>query len=215
MEFVPLGNLRDYLRTMSSYSPLSQTTHHMPPLSHPSPQSAPPPHHPAHTRLMMTCSNSTSSSTCSSGYPLLPTSTHAPLSAQPSEVSTHSYIYFSSDNAAATTTTTPCQSPVSTAVPSTSSHSPDCSPARNWAWSQQTSNQNTTNSCANFTDINFEKCALQIAEGLSHLQEMNVRSFFSWSFLLYSTFCIIIIMCVGYSLWPCCEKRVDIARFHP
>lgn len=142
MEFVPLGNLRDYLRSISPHSPLSN---------------------PTHTRLINTSSN-TSYSTCSSGYPLLPTiSSHTPLSAQPSEVSTHSYIRFSSDNA------TPCLSPPGSAQSSNGSDVSDCSPIHKWPIPP--SNKQTPPSLA---DINFEKCALDIAEGLSHLQAMNV-----------------------------------------
>ena len=144
MEFVPFGNLRDYLRSISPHSPLSN---------------------PAHTRVFNT--SSTSSSSCSSGYPLLSTlPSHTPLSAQPSEVSTHSYICFSSDNVAPTL----CRSPPGNINQSSNaSDTSECSPVHTWPIN--TSIKHTPHQLA---DINFGKCALEIAEGLRHLQTMNV-----------------------------------------
>ena len=146
MEFAPYGNLRDFLRTISPYSPLHTSVTHA-----------------AHFRLHAT--NSNSSSCCSSGCPLLHSPTaagHTPLSPQPSDLSTTSYMQCG---------TPPCHSPVVTTHSgsmSTSSGDASNSPAHNWVWSPF--------SGSTIKGPPFEDFAIQIASGLEHLYNMNVST---------------------------------------
>lgn len=179
MEFVPLGNLRDYLRSIAP----SMFTF---PVPYPPPSAIAP-----HNRVIMTNSGVSSSSSCSSGHPLLPVSvrplSHAPLSAQPSEVSTQSYVCYSSDVATPqqATPTRELFSP-STANNSnssfvSSSSSQDSSPSHKWM-----SPQNSVSIKKSLPgDVDFGNYALQIAKGLDHLQSMKVYTF-SFSQLLFS-----------------------------
>lgn len=155
MEFVPLGNLRDYLRSIAPSM-----------FTFPAPYPAP------HNRVILTNSGVSSSSSCSSGHPLLPVSIralgHTPLSAQPSEASTHSYICYSSDVTTPSNQTTPTRELFSPNNSSASSSSQEVSPSH-----KRTSPYNINNK-KSFPDIDFENYAFQIAKGLSHLQSMNV-----------------------------------------
>ena len=189
MEYAPYGNLRDFLRTCcpNSSSSSSSSSSYLP----------------SHMRLQKTHS---SSSNCSSGHPLLDSShhtplssqfsshhtplsskfsAHTPLSAQPSEISTHSYIHFSSNTSSSATP--PCNSPsvvssVDSAIPS----SPDeggthfdtlaalvgkLSPLAHGVWPLH---HDYINSPRMLSIEDISNFALQIASGLSHLNSVKV-----------------------------------------